>query len=284
MKRIKLITDSASDISLKLAEENDIHIIPLNVSFGEENFKDMYEITNTEFYSRLKTADQMPKTAQVSMNDFVEVFNKYTDCDIIYVSLSAKASGTYQNAYIAKGMIQEENPDIDITLIDSNNFTYGYGMWVLMAAKMVAGGASHDEVVGFLEENLAQSEIMLTVSSLDFLQRGGRISSAAKVVANVLDIHPILCTEDGMIMSFAKARGSKKLVDKMTDIVVERIGDNHTISVLHTDFPEAVDKLKESLLTKIPDATFLEAEAGPCIGTHAGPGAYGMIYAKKKDI
>ena len=281
MKKIKLITDSASDISLKLAEENDIHVIPLNVSFGEESFKDMYGMTNSEFYSRLKTSDELPKTAQVSMNDFAEVFEKYSDCDIIYVSLSAKASGTYQNAYIAKGMIQEEKPDIDITLIDSNNFTYGYGMWVLLASKMVAAGATHDDVVDFLTENLDKSEIMLTVSSLDFLQRGGRISSAAKVVANVLDIHPILYTEDGMITSFSKARGSKKLIDKMTDIVAERIGDNHTISILHTDYSEIIPKLKEVLLEKIPDATFLEAEAGPCIGTHAGPGAYGMIYAGK---
>lgn len=284
MKKIKLITDSASDIALKLAEENDIHIIPLNVSFGEETFKDMYDITNAEFYSRLRTADELPKTAQVTISDYEEVFKQYADYDIIYVGLSARASGSFQNANIAKGMVKDENPNIDITLIDSNNFTYGYGMWVLLASKMVADGVCHDEVVAFLEENLAQSEIMLTVSSLDFLQRGGRISSAAKVVANVLDIHPILYTEGGMIMSFAKARGSKKLIDKMTDIVAERIGDNHTISLLHTDYYEATQKLKESLLVKIPDATFLEAEAGPCIGTHAGPGAYGMIYAKKKEM
>lgn len=281
MKRIKLITDSASDISLELAKKHDIDIVPLHVTFGEETYKDMYEITNRDFYSRLKNTDVLPKTAQVTINDYEETFKKYTDCDIIYVGLSARASGSFQNANIARGMVQDDNPDADITLIDSNNFTYGYGMWVLLAADLVEKGAGHDEVVSFLEKNLAQSEIMLTVSSLDFLQRGGRISSAAKVVANVLDIHPILYTENGMIMSFAKARGSKKLVDKMTDIVAERIGDNHVISLMHTDMPEAVDKLREALLAKIPDATFLEAEAGPCIGTHAGPGAYGMVYAKK---
>ncbi len=284
MKKIKFITDSASDISLKLAEENDIHIIPLNISFGEETFKDIYDISNADFYARMKSSEELPKTAQVAINDFVEVFTKYADCDIIYVSLSAKASGTYQNSFIAKGMVQEENPDIDITLIDSNSFTYGYGMWVLMAAKMASNGASRDEVVAFLEENLPNSEIMLTVSSLEYLQRGGRISSAAKVVANVLDIHPILCTEDGMIMSFAKARGSKKLVDKITDIVAERIGDNHMISIMTADCHEMVDKLKDALSAKIPDAEFLEAEVGSCIGTHAGPGAYGVIYARKKDI
>lgn len=284
MKKIKLITDSASDISLEIAKEKDIHIIPLNVIFGDESFKDGYEISTRDFYDRLKNSDVLPKTAQVSMNDFAETFKKYADYDIIYVGLSAKASGTYQNAFIAKGMLQEEDPDISITLIDSNNFTHGYGMWVILAADMVNNGATKDEVVDFLNEKLPTSEIMLTVGTLDYLQRGGRISSAAKVVANVLDIHPILYTEDGMIMSFSKARGAKKLVGKLADIVAERIGNFHTISVMHTDYPEILDKLKDAVLERIPDANFIEAEAGACIGTHAGPGAFGMIYSKKKDI
>lgn len=284
MKKIKIITDSASDIAVKLAEENGIHIIPLNVSFGEETFKDGYDISNREFYSRIKTADELPKTAQVSINDFVEVFKKYAEYDIIYIGLSSVASGTYQNSFIAKGMVQDENPDIDITLIDSRNFTYGYGMWVLLAAQMAENGASREEIVSYLQECFEDSEIMLSVSTLEYLQKGGRISSTAKVVANVLDIHPVLCTKDGMINSFSKARGSKKLLGKIADIVAERIGDCHQISVLHTDSPEMAQALKELLAEKIPDAKFFEAEAGPCIGVHAGPGAFGAIYRKKKDL
>lgn len=284
MKPIKLITDSASDINLKLAEDLGIHVIPINVSFGEQTYKDGVDITTREFYNKLKISSDLPKTAQVSINDFVETYKEFADYDIVYVGLSAKASGTYQNSFIAKGMVQDENPDIDITVIDSNTFTYGYGLWIILAAKMVLNGATHEEVVSFLNEKLSKSEIMLTVGNLEFLQRGGRISSSAKVVANVLDIHPILYTEDGMIMSFSKVRGEKKLINKLTDIVAERIGDCHTIGVLHTDYPEVIEKLKTAMAEKIPDAEFYTDEAGPGIGTHAGPGAFGLIYAKKEDI
>lgn len=284
MKKIKIITDSASDITQIKAEENDICVVPLNVSFGEEVFKDGVDILNREFYSRIREAKELPKTAQVSINDFVEVFKKFEDRDIIYASLSAKGSGTYQNAFIAKEMVQEENPDIDITIIDSNNFTYGYGLWVMFAAQMAKNGANHDEIVKYLRDCFAESEIMLSVSSLEYLQKGGRISNAAKVVANVLDIHPILCTEDGMINSFSKARGSKKLLGKLTDIVAERIGDFRQIGLLHTDYPEMIPELRKLLSEKISDAEFFEAEVGPCVGVHAGPGAFGVVYRKKKDL
>lgn len=281
MKKIKLITDSASDISLELAKENDIHVIPMNISFGEETFKDMYEISNEEFYKRIRTDKELPKTAQVSISDFEEVYKKYADCDIICVSISSKASGTYQNACIAKNMVSEEIPDVNITVVDSNTFTYGYGMWLVFAAEKIRNGATADEVVKYLEECTQNTEIMLTVDNLEYLQRGGRIKSSAKIIANVLDLHPILYTEDGLIMSYSKVRGTKKLVEKLTDIVAERIGDCHKIGVMNADCPEANDKLKESLLSKIPDAQFLEGCVGSCIGVHAGPGAFGLIYMKK---
>jgi len=282
MKKIKLITDSASDISLKLAEENDIHIIPMNISFGDETFKDMYEISTEEFYRRLKAEKELPKTAQISINDFEEVFKKFADYDIIYVSISSKASGTYQNACIARNMILEENADAQITVVDSNTFTYGYGMWLVYAAEKIKQGATKDEIVSYLESCTKQTEIMLTVDSLEYLQRGGRIKSSAKIIANVLDLHPILYTEDGLIMSFSKVRGAKKLIEKLADIVAERIGDCHKMGVLHADSPETIEKLKEALLTRIPDASFLNGEVGSCIGVHAGPGAFGVIYMKKE--
>ncbi len=283
MKKIQLITDSASDINLTLAQECGIHVIPMNITFGDKSYKDQYEISTEEFYKRLKTEETLPKTAQVSINDFQEVFSKYADCDIICCLLSAKASGTYQNACIAKNMVIEENPDASITVVDSNGFTYGYGMWLVYASKMIEDGATADEIVSFLEECCKDTEIMLTVETLDYLQKGGRIKSSAKIIANVLDLHPILYTEDGLIMSFSKVRGTKKLIEKLSDIVAERIGDDHRIAVLNVDAPEVGDKLKESLLSKIPDAEIMTSSVGACIGVHAGPGAFGAIY-RKKDI
>ncbi len=281
MKKIQLITDSASDINLSLANEKGIHVIPMNITFGDKSYKDQYEMTTDEFYARIRTEADLPKTAQVSINDFQEVFVKYVDCDIICFLLSSKASGTYQNACIAKKMVEEEYPDASITVLDSNSFTYAYGMWLVYAADMVNAGASVDEITSFLTECGKNTEIMLTVDNLDYLQKGGRIKSSAKIIANVLDLHPILYTEDGLIMSFSKVRGTKKLIDKLADIVAERISDDHRIAVLDADAPESGEKMKEAILSRIPDAQIMRSAVGACIGVHAGPGAFGVIYRKK---
>lgn len=280
-KEIKLITDSASDISMKIAEEKGIKILPMNINFGEESLKDGYELTTEEFYNRIRNAKELPKTSQITINDYEKAFREDIDKDIICVCISSKASGGYQNANIAKQMIKDDTPDASITVIDSNTFTYGYGMWLIKAADMVNSGVGKEEIVKYLQDNMNETEIMLTVDSLDYLVKGGRIKSSAKIIANVLDLHPILYTEDGLIMSYAKVRGSKKLVEKLADIVAERIGDNHLVSVLHADCPESVENLKTALSERIPDAEFLTGEVGACIGVHAGPGAFGLIYRKK---
>ncbi len=281
MKQIKLITDSASDISIKIAEEKGIKILPMNINFGEESFKDGYELTPEEFYKRLEASNDLPKTSQVTINDYEKAFREDIDKDIICVCISSKASGGYQNANIAKKMVEDDNPEASITVIDSNTFTHGYGMWLIKAADMISDGADKDAVVKYLEENMNETEIMLTVENLDYLVKGGRIKSSAKLIANVLDLHPILYTEDGLIMSYAKVRGSKKLIGKLADIVAERIGDTHLLSVLHASTPEAAEKLKTALSERIPDAEFITGDVGACIAVHAGPGAFGVIYRKK---
>lgn len=282
MRKIQLITDSASDIQLSLAKEKGIYVIPMNITFGDKSYKDQQEITTEEFYKRIRSEAELPKTAQISINDFQEAFTEFVDCDIICFLLSSKASGTYQNACIAKKMVEEENPKASITVLDSNSFTYAYGMWLVYAADMVKEGASVEEVVKFLTDCSKDTEIMLTVDKLDYLQKGGRIKSSAKIIANVLDLHPILYTEDGLIMSFSKVRGTKKLIDKLADIVAERIGDDHRIGVLDADAPESNAGLREAILARIPDAKIMTSDVGACIGVHAGPGAFGVIYRKKE--
>lgn len=282
MRKIQLITDSASDIQLSLANEKGIHVIPMNITFGDKSYKDQVELSTGEFYKRIRSETELPKTAQISINDFQEAFVKFADCDIICFLISSKASGTYQNACIAKKMVEEENPDASITVLDSNSFTYAYGMWLVYASEMVKAGASKDEIVEFLTECCSDTEIMLTVDSLDYLQKGGRIKSSAKIIANVLDLHPILYTEDGLIMSFSKVRGTKKLIDKLADIVAERIGEDHRIGILDADAPESNARLCEAILARIPDAELMTSTVGACIGVHAGPGAFGAIYRKKE--
>lgn len=286
MDKIKIMTDSASDITLEDAEKYGIHIIPINLTIDGKSIKDRYDITIGEFYDYLETHSEIPKTSQITVNDHLEEFKKFSDeYSIIYVPISSKGSGSFQSANIAKNEILEDNPNADITIIDSMSYSYGYGYWVLEAAKMVQNGAKKDEIVSMIEKGLATNSILLAPLTLDYLVKGGRISSTAKIFANVLDINPIMAIEGGLVTSRDKIRGKKKVISKMVDILNEEAdhSSDKPIIIMHGMLPEIAQKMKEKLLEKTEFKNVITAEIGPCIGIHTGPGAYAFIYPKKQQ-
>ncbi len=286
MDKIKIMTDSASDITLEDAEKYGIHIIPINLTIDGKSIKDRYDITIGEFYDYLATHDEIPKTSQITVNEHLEEFKKFSDeYSIIYVPISSKGSGSFQSAVIAKNEIMEENPDADITIIDSMSYSYGYGYWVLEAAKMVQNGATKEEIISMIEEGLPSSGIILAPLTLDYLVKGGRISSTTKIIANVLDINPIMAIEDGLVTNRDKVRGKKKVISRMVDIINEEadLSSNRPIIIVHGMLPEIAQKMKEKLLEKTGFKNVITAEIGPCIGIHTGPGAYAFIYPIKKQ-
>ncbi len=284
MKPIKIMTDTCSDITLETAEKYGIHLLPIHIIFGEKEYLDQYDIGAKEFYKMLESSDVHPKTAQVTVQEHTDAFMKYAkDYTIIHIPISANASGTYQSACLARENVIEENPDADIHIFQNDRFSYGYGFWVIEAAKMASEGKSADEILSMLKEKIYNTEIIFSVSTLDYLQKGGRISSASKVIANVLDITPILEIKDGLVVSKEKVRGSKKVFSKMAAILSENISDDteQTICVMHSDDIERANKLIEKIKENTPYTNFKTEHLGPCVGIHAGPGAIGVIYQKK---
>lgn len=286
MKKIKIITDTASDILLETAQQYGIHLIPINLTIGGKSLKDKYEISNKEFYDYLASNDEIPKTAQITVAEHIDEFKKFSnDYSIIYIPISSKGSGTYQSANIAKNEILEENPEADITIVDSMSFSYAYGFWVIKAAKMASEGASKEEILEMLEDRLSRTKVVFAVETLEYLQKGGRISPTAKIVANVLDINPLLAIEDGLIVSRDKIRGKKKIIPKMLEILNEEADPDsgEPIVIIQGNVPEKAELMKEKLLEKTAFTDVAFAEVGPCIGIHAGPGAYAYMYLKKKQ-
>lgn len=286
MKKIKIMTDSASDITLADAEKYGIHIIPINLTIDEKNVKDRYDITIEEFYEYLGTHSEIPKTSQVTVSEHIDEFKKFSDdYAVIYVPISSKGSGSYQSACLAKSEIEDENPDTDITIIDSMSYSYGYGYWVMEAAKMAENGASKEEIVEMIKTGLDTNGIILAPLTLDYLVKGGRISPTAKIIANVLDLNPIMSIEDGLVNSRDKVRGKKKVIAKMVDIINEEADheSEKPIIIMHGMLPEIAEKMKEKLLEKTDFKNVIFGEIGSCIGIHTGPGAYAFIYPKKPN-
>ncbi len=286
MKKIKLMTDSASDISLELAKQYNIHVIPIHIVFGEESYLDQVEMDSEAFYAKQQQFSGAAKTAQITVTEHMDAFRQYmADYAIIYIPISSKGSGTFQSANLAKSMLLEEDETADITILDSMNFSYGYGMWVLEAAKLLQGGASKEEIVSYLEDKFARTEVLFTVDTLDYLQKGGRISPAAKMVADVLDIRPILVIEDGLVMNRDKVRGRKKLYPKMVEQIVGRADhiENQLVGIVTANAPEKAEEMAQLLKERAGVEHIVTAPIGACVGVHTGPGAIGIIFLRPKD-
>lgn len=284
LKKIKLITDTASDIELSLAKEKNIELLPIYVTLDGVTYKDRFELTTEEFYSKFENCKEFPKTSQVPVSDHYDAFRKYSDdWSVIYCCISANASGTAQSANMAKQMILEENPEADINIIKCNSFSYGYGLWILNAADMIADGKTKEEIIEYIETNSANSSIILSVDDLTYLEKGGRIKSSAKVIASVLDIKPILALEDGLIASRDKVRGSKKVAKKLLDILTEEAKDDYeqTIIIYHVNCPEKAEMLKKLLVENTPYKNTVTVSVGPTIGVHTGTGTMAYGYLKK---
>ncbi len=283
-KKIKIITDTGSDIKPEVAKRHNIRVIPFGYTFDGETYLKSYEDqTLDEFYDMLRKSSEPAKTAQITPAQYADIYreeisNGYEG--IIVVTLSSSASGTFQNANIAAREVMDET-DCDIRIVDSQTFTCLYGQPVVHAAKMIENGAGIDETEKFLKEATADFNAAFVCDSLDYLFKGGRINRATVLFANMLDIKPILTVGGGLVVQSEKVRGEKRVNKKIVEMVAKTAGDlnGKTIITVQGDVPEKLSVLEEEIKRQFPDVNILHCKVGPIIGTHIGPTLYGLAYS-----
>ncbi len=275
MSNVKVITDSASDILLSEAQEWGIEVLPFTVAIDGVEYRSGIDITPSEFIAKLKVCKKIPTTSQVTPDAFMQAFKKYTDegLQILYISLSSKASGTYNNAMIAKQTIEEENPNAVIEVIDTGKFAYIYARAAILAAEMAKGGKDIKTIRQAVIDFLESYEVYVAAQSLTYLEKGGRINKASLVIGNVLDIRPLLSIRNGLIESIGSIRGSKKIVNKLFKKIVEagQPKAEKEMIIVHCDMEEEAKEMEQLLLNEYPGASILIREVGPTIATHVGP-------------
>lgn len=281
MSQVAVVTDSTAYIPEELTNGYAIHSVPLQVIWGEETYRDGIDITPLEFYSRLQTAKIMPTTSQPSPAAFKQLYSTLMDqgFDIISIHISAKLSGTLDSAIQAKEMLASER----IVLVDSKSAGMALGFQALELARAAKNGASLKECQAIAEKNVSLTDVLFAVSTLEFLHRGGRIGGAAAFLGTALGLKPILGLQDGSIVPVEKVRTLNKAVDRLIDLVVDRIGDRRPIriSALHANAPVEAERLLQRVCDRFDPADIKEAfSAGvsPTIGTHTGPGTVGVAF------
>lgn len=277
---VKIVTDSSCDISLERCAELGVELLPITVNFGEESYRANLDITNEEFYEKLATVQELPKTAQITPAQFEKIFQPYKESgdDVVCLFISSKMSGTLQSARVAKNILDADN----ILLPDTLNVTFALGLLVEEAVKMRDAGMTGAEIVTKIEELIPRIRLFAMIEDLKYLKMGGRLSATSALVASILGICPIITLKDGLVEVVGKARGKKAAFAAIRKCVEkEPISADYCVTLGHANVPEnckAFEGYMEDLLKK---REIHVSSIGSIVGTHTGPGAVGLAYIKK---
>ncbi len=278
--KTRIIVDSTVDLTPQYKER--VHIVPLTVHFGDEEFIDGVNIDKKAFYEKLIETDVMPTTSQATPAAFIVEYEKAKEAgeEAVVITLSSKLSGTYQSAMIAT----EEYENIYV--VDGMSAAIGTGILVERAIQMVDEGMSAKEIADTIEKEKNQVIIVALIDTLEYLKKGGRISKSVAMVGGVLNIKPVVSIEHGVINILGKARGSKMGNNLLAEEIAKAGGVDFSKPVLlgYTGISDAL------LLKYIEDSKCLWESnldevryeiVGSVIGTHAGPGAVAVAFFKK---
>lgn len=278
---IEIITDSTSDLSPALAKELGVRVLPLTVHFGEESFRDGLDISNGDFYARLRGAQTLPTTSQINPDVFLTAFQEVLDRGnrAVGIFVSSELSGTCQSAEIARGMLDSD----DVFVVDSRHVALSLALLVEEAVRLRDQGKTAEELVEGLTALREKLRLYAVVDTLKYLKMGGRISAATAVVGGVLGITPIIALKDGKVESVGKTRGRKAGVQWIRERAdEEEIDVTRPLFLGHTDCPEALEAMAEGFSDLAGRFSVVcSREIGAVVGTHAGPGAAGAAYFVK---
>lgn len=276
--KVAIVVDSTAFIPPDLVEKYDIHVIPQILNWEGQSYRDNVDITPDEFYTRLKTAKEMPTTSQPSAGEFHEFFANLAESyeSILAVLISEPLSGTQASARAARDMM----PDFPIDIVDSRSTVMGLGFMVLAAAKAVANGADYKEAAEAARVLKERMRIIFVVDTLEFLHRGGRIGGAQRFVGSMLSIKPLLHIENGKVEPLASVRTKRKAINHMLDLVAEEMGGKTNVhaAVMNAVAPDEAAQIAEEVKQRVNPVELFITELSPVIGTHAGPGTVGVIY------
>lgn len=284
---MKFLTDSSCDISHEEAKEYDIEVLPILIIRDDEIYKDWYDFTPSEFYASLQEWNNLPTTSQVPLDAFCEAFERaYQEGydAVIAPLINARGSGTYQSACIARTLFfeKERARAFTITVIDTGVYSYLIGGVLIDGVKLAREGKDVPEIVEFLENQYQKICAYAVVYTLDYLQRAGRINSVAGFVGTVLDIKPIIKIADGEINAVERARGKKKSVHKLLEMVKREIDPkSDTIYIIHGDMEIEMAEITQQIKETFPNHKTVHANLGSVIAINSGPHILALGFIRK---
>jgi DegV family protein with EDD domain len=273
-----IVLDSTSDYPEAPAQFPNMRFVPLYVRFGDETFRDYVELGPGEFYEKLRVSHVTPSTAQPTPQDFVNAYEELSGYERIYsLHVSAKVSGTFQSAELAA----EELGGDRVHVVDTMSASLAIAVLSHAVQRRLARGTTDEEISALVDRFRAQSDVLFTVETLEYLQRGGRIGKAQAIAGGLLNLRPVLGIEDGEVVAVARVRGREKALAEFERrfVAATTDGPGLRVAIAHADAEEWVGTLSELVWRVRPNAEVeFTSTLGAVVGTHAGPGAVGFIW------
>ena len=279
---IKVVTDSTSDLPADVAESLGIEVVPLNVHFGSDVYKDRVNLMPDTFYDKLINDDVLPTTSQPSVGEFIDVYERLgSDADgIVSVHISEKLSGTMNSARLAS---QQANADCPIEVVDTFQVSMGVGICAMEAAEVANSGGNMNQVILAARNAVTRSQCFFMLETLEFLQKGGRIGKAQALIGNLLKIRPMLMLQEGEVHPLGRERTRRKGIAKLVD-TVEELAPISGLAVMYSTGPDEAQTLAQNVSKfMIEGREPMMLQIGPVIGTYAGPDTLGIALISAKS-
>jgi DegV family protein with EDD domain len=283
VRRVAIVTDSASDLTPQAARAAEIAVVPLAVNFGPESFRAGLDMSTEEFWRRMTAPDApFPTTATSAPGDFKAIYDRLFEEGaetIVSIHVATTLSGSIKSAQIAREMLQER----DIRVVDSGSASMGQGLLAVMGAEMAAAGQGADEIVAALEDRRSDLDVYVALDTLEYLRKGGRISGAQAAVGTLLSVKPIITIRNGAVHTVDRPRTRGKARERVIELMTQRPVER--VAILYTppaDGQSFRSDLLKAMGSSIDPASVSIQPVGPSVGPHLGPGCLGggLVYAR----
>lgn len=274
---IRVIVEGSTDFPKELLDEMGVKVVGINIAFGEDHYIGGVDITEKEFYKKMKESKELPKTSSPSPERFIEMFEHCEEEEILIVTLTSKLSSTYSSAVLAKNIYLEHNRGSNkrIVVVDSLSGSIGVGLMVYKANKLIQEGKSLKEVVDYLEDIKKDIAFYGVLDTLENAIKGGRVNPIAGKLINALNFKVIIEIAEGEVKPIDKARGESNSMKKLFERVKNNVHDikNKTLVIGHANCEEKAYKIAKHIEENYEHKDIIISSIGPVMGTYTSEGA-----------
>ena len=290
MRKIQIMTDSASDISYADEQKYSISVIPFPITLGDKSYTSRVDFDNEQFFTLMAQHDEIPKTAQITPFQFQQIYLREAKAgvtDLILVLINSKGSATYDNSLQAINLFFEEYPQykevLHIHSFDGMGYNALYGSPVVHAAQMCDDGASVEEILQYLTEILPRRQIYFGIYDLKYAAKSGRIPTAAAFLGSALKLKPVMKIFDHSITTAAKCRGERKLVEKVVEMSMADMEPGTPYELVYGNDTSCLEELRHLMVQKLGYEPAAVYQIGAAVAANSGPRVVGAAFTRKKE-